>query len=130
MFLSAVISLQCFTQHAFQASVRKNVMHKLLELYRDYCDKCSKGTATVNTDYEQIPAKLIVLCFDNDIESFRFVLFSPFVHSILPTIVNSGFFIMADHRIWSLYLPKSSFHQLFLQKREQPIGLCSFLISN
>ncbi|ONM36101.1 ARM repeat superfamily protein [Zea mays] len=58
-------------KHAFQASVRKNVMHKLLELYRDYCEKCSKGTATVNTHYEQIPAKLIVLCFDNDIESFR-----------------------------------------------------------
>ncbi|PWZ31032.1 Sister chromatid cohesion protein PDS5 B-B [Zea mays] len=54
-----------------KASVRKNVMHKLLELYRDYCEKCSKGTATVNTHYEQIPAKLIVLCFDNDIESFR-----------------------------------------------------------
>lgn len=53
-----------------KASVRKNVMHKLLELYRDYCEKCSKGTATVNTHYEQIPAKLIVLCFDNDIESF------------------------------------------------------------
>lgn len=64
-------------KHAFQASVRKNVMHKLLELYRDYCEKCSKGTATVNTHYEQIPAKLIVLCFDNDIESFRFVLFLP-----------------------------------------------------
>uniref|UniRef100_K3XDX2 Sister chromatid cohesion protein n=1 Tax=Setaria italica TaxID=4555 RepID=K3XDX2_SETIT len=54
-----------------EASVRKNVMHKLLELYRDYCDKCSNGTATVNTHYEQIPAKLIVLCFDNDVESFR-----------------------------------------------------------
>jgi len=54
-----------------KASVRKNVMHKLLELYRDYCEKCSKGIGTVNTHYEQIPSKLIVLCFDNDIESFR-----------------------------------------------------------
>ncbi|PAN27371.1 hypothetical protein PAHAL_5G076300 [Panicum hallii] len=53
-----------------KASVRKNVMHKLLELYRDYCGKCSKGTAAVNPHYEQIPAKLIV-CFHNDIESFR-----------------------------------------------------------
>ncbi|CAO1944277.1 unnamed protein product [Urochloa humidicola] len=54
-----------------KASVRKNVMHKLLELYRDYCEKCSKGTAAINTHYEQIPAKLLVLCFDNDMESFR-----------------------------------------------------------
>ncbi|TVT97395.1 hypothetical protein EJB05_57362, partial [Eragrostis curvula] len=38
---------------------------------KDYCEKCSKGTATINTHYEQIPAKLIVLCFDKDIESFR-----------------------------------------------------------
>ncbi|KAM3352874.1 hypothetical protein ACQJBY_024208 [Aegilops geniculata] len=52
-------------------SVRKNVMHKLLDLYRDYCEKCSKGTAAINTHYEQIPAKLIVLCFDKDCESFR-----------------------------------------------------------
>lgn len=54
-----------------KASVRKSVMHKLLELYRDYCEKCSKGTVTLNTHYEQIPAKLVVLCFDSDIESFR-----------------------------------------------------------
>ncbi|KAL6840252.1 hypothetical protein ACP4OV_030062 [Aristida adscensionis] len=54
-----------------KVSVRKNAMHKLLELYRDYCDKCSKGTATLNSHYEQIPAKLIVLCFDKDTESFR-----------------------------------------------------------
>ncbi|CAO1942424.1 unnamed protein product [Urochloa humidicola] len=54
-----------------KASVRKNVMHKLLELYRDYCEKCSKGTTAINTHYEQIPAKLLVLCFDNDMESFR-----------------------------------------------------------
>lgn len=54
-----------------KVSVRKNVMHKLLELYRDYCEKCSRRTATVNAHYEQIPAKLIVLCFDKDSESFR-----------------------------------------------------------
>lgn len=117
-------------KHTLQASVRKNVMHKLLELYRDYCDKCSNGTATVNTHYEQIPAKLIVLCFDNDVESFRFVLFSPFVHRSLSTVLNSGFFIMAGHRIWNSYFLKNSFHHHFLQKKEQHIGLSSFLISN
>ncbi|KAL6614101.1 hypothetical protein ACP70R_036371 [Stipagrostis hirtigluma subsp. patula] len=54
-----------------KVSVRKNAMHKLLELYRDYCEKCSKGTARVNSHYEKIPAKVIVLCFDKDSESFR-----------------------------------------------------------
>ncbi|XP_040378681.1 sister chromatid cohesion protein PDS5 homolog A isoform X2 [Oryza brachyantha] len=54
-----------------KVSVRKNVMLKLLDLYRDYCKKCSKGTATVNTHYEQIPAKLIILCFNKDSEIFR-----------------------------------------------------------
>lgn len=117
-------------KHTLQASVRKNVMHKLLELYRDYCEKCSKGTATVNTHYEQIPAKLIVLCFDNNIESFRFVLFSSFVHRNLPTDLNSGFFIMTGHRVWNSYLLKNSSHPHFLQKKEQPIGFSSSLISN
>uniref|UniRef100_A0A0D9V8B2 Tudor domain-containing protein n=1 Tax=Leersia perrieri TaxID=77586 RepID=A0A0D9V8B2_9ORYZ len=54
-----------------KVSVRKNVKLKLLDLYRDYCNKCSKGTATVNTHYEQIPAKLIILCFEKDSGIFR-----------------------------------------------------------
>ncbi|KAG8054616.1 hypothetical protein GUJ93_ZPchr0001g29862 [Zizania palustris] len=54
-----------------KVSVRKNVMLKLLDLYRDYCKKCSKGIATVNTHYEQIPAKVLILCFDKDSETFR-----------------------------------------------------------
>uniref|UniRef100_A0ACD5VVH9 Uncharacterized protein n=1 Tax=Avena sativa TaxID=4498 RepID=A0ACD5VVH9_AVESA len=54
-----------------KVSVRKNVMHKLLDLYRDYCEQCSKGTATINTHYEQIPAKLIVICFDKNCGSLR-----------------------------------------------------------
>jgi len=70
LFPHEVILLAAERLRDKKASVRKNVMHKLLELYRDYCEKCSKGTATVNTHYEQIPAKLIV-CFHNDIESFR-----------------------------------------------------------
>lgn len=51
-------------------SVRKNVMHKFLDLYRDYCEKCSKGIATITPHYEQIPAKLL-LCLDKDCGSFR-----------------------------------------------------------
>ena len=107
-------------------------MHKLLDMYRDYCDKCSKGTATINTHYEQIPAKLIVLCFDKDCGSFRFVrlfLFS-FVYLIMHMVLSSDFFIPTGHRIWGLYLLKKSFHRRFLQKKEQGIGLNFFLISN
>ncbi|KAM3352871.1 hypothetical protein ACQJBY_024208 [Aegilops geniculata] len=70
-------------------SVRKNVMHKLLDLYRDYCEKCSKGTAAINTHYEQIPAKLIVLCFDKDCESFRFVHLSlSLSYSVMPIVLS------------------------------------------
>ncbi|EEC71871.1 hypothetical protein OsI_04583 [Oryza sativa Indica Group] len=54
-----------------KVSVRKHVMLKLLDLYRDYCKKCSKGIATVNFHYEQIPAQLLTLCFDKDSEIFR-----------------------------------------------------------
>ncbi|XP_020105522.1 sister chromatid cohesion protein PDS5 homolog A isoform X1 [Ananas comosus] len=54
-----------------KVSVRKTTLQKLLELYRDYCSKCSKGIAIINEHYEQIPCKILALCFDKDCESFR-----------------------------------------------------------
>ncbi|XP_073000395.1 sister chromatid cohesion protein PDS5 homolog B isoform X2 [Typha latifolia] len=54
-----------------KVSVRKNVMQNLLELYRDYCDQCAKGIITINDHYEQIPCKILILCFDKDCEAFR-----------------------------------------------------------
>ncbi|XP_008785877.2 sister chromatid cohesion protein PDS5 homolog A [Phoenix dactylifera] len=54
-----------------KVSVRKSVMQKLLELYRAYCIKCSKGHLMLNDKYEQIPCKILLLCFDKDCKEFR-----------------------------------------------------------
>ncbi|XP_010912048.2 sister chromatid cohesion protein PDS5 homolog B isoform X2 [Elaeis guineensis] len=54
-----------------KVSVRKNVMQKLLELYRAYCTKCTKGHLMLNDNYEQIPCKILLLCFDRDCKEFR-----------------------------------------------------------
>ncbi|KAJ0969546.1 hypothetical protein J5N97_022423 [Dioscorea zingiberensis] len=54
-----------------KASVRKVTMQKLLELYRAYCDKCSKGVVMFHDHYEQIPSRILILCFDKDCKEFR-----------------------------------------------------------
>ncbi|TYK31652.1 sister chromatid cohesion protein PDS5-like protein A isoform X1 [Cucumis melo var. makuwa] len=52
-------------------SVRKKALQKLLEAYRDYCDLCSKGQSTMNDAFEQIPCKVLMLCYDKDCKEFR-----------------------------------------------------------
>ncbi|KAF3331980.1 sister chromatid cohesion protein PDS5 A [Carex littledalei] len=52
-------------------SVRKNVLHSLLDLYRFYCDECSKGIILISSCYEQIPCNVLLLCFDKDTDAFR-----------------------------------------------------------
>ncbi|KAK6939869.1 hypothetical protein RJ641_029400 [Dillenia turbinata] len=52
-------------------SVRKKGMQKLLEVYRHYCMKCSEGFMTLNDQFEQIPCKILMLCYDKDCKDFR-----------------------------------------------------------
>ncbi|XP_030933150.1 sister chromatid cohesion protein PDS5 homolog A isoform X6 [Quercus lobata] len=51
--------------------VRKKAFHKLIEVYRDYCNKCSEGHMTISDHFEQIPCKILMLCFDKDCKEFR-----------------------------------------------------------
>ncbi|XP_043700993.1 sister chromatid cohesion protein PDS5 homolog A isoform X2 [Telopea speciosissima] len=51
--------------------VRKAAMQKLLELYRSYCIKCSEGIITRNDHIEQIPCRILMLCYDKDCKDFR-----------------------------------------------------------
>lgn len=52
-------------------SVRKIALKKLLEVYRDYCTKCSDGLMTLNDHLEQIPCRILMLCYDKDCKEFR-----------------------------------------------------------
>ncbi|KAJ4700670.1 sister chromatid cohesion protein PDS5-like A isoform X1 [Melia azedarach] len=52
-------------------SVRKKALQKLLEVYRDYCKKCSESEMTICDHFEQIPCKILLLCYDKDCKEFR-----------------------------------------------------------
>ncbi|XP_077248838.1 ARM repeat superfamily protein isoform X2 [Tasmannia lanceolata] len=54
-----------------KVSVRKFSMQKLLELYRAYANKCSEGLLTLNDHFEQIPCRILALCYDKDCLEFR-----------------------------------------------------------
>ncbi|KAF3445662.1 hypothetical protein FNV43_RR10838 [Rhamnella rubrinervis] len=52
-------------------SVRKRALQKLLEVYCDYCNKCSEGHMGISDHLEQIPCKILMLCYDKDCKEFR-----------------------------------------------------------
>lgn len=54
-----------------KVTVRKNTVQKLLDLYRDYCTQCSEGLITLCDHFEQIPCRILMLCYDKDCKDFR-----------------------------------------------------------
>ncbi|KAF5450729.1 hypothetical protein F2P56_031056 [Juglans regia] len=52
-------------------SVRKKALHKLMEVYQDYCKKCSEGHMAISDHFEQILCKVLMLCYDKDCKEFR-----------------------------------------------------------
>ncbi|OMO93987.1 Armadillo-like helical [Corchorus capsularis] len=51
--------------------VRKKALQKLMEVYREYCNQCAEGRITMRDDFEQIPCKVLMLCYDKDCKAFR-----------------------------------------------------------
>ncbi|XP_043809611.1 sister chromatid cohesion protein PDS5 homolog A isoform X1 [Manihot esculenta] len=54
-----------------KVSVRKKALQKLTEVYQDYCNKCSEGYLNIGNHFEQIPCKILMLCYDKDCKDFR-----------------------------------------------------------
>ncbi|XP_065880511.1 sister chromatid cohesion protein PDS5 homolog B [Euphorbia lathyris] len=52
-------------------SVRKKAFQKLIEVYQEYCNKCSEGYLTMDDHFERIPCKILMLCYDKDCKEFR-----------------------------------------------------------
>ncbi|GAB2260584.1 hypothetical protein Droror1_Dr00011439 [Drosera rotundifolia] len=52
------------------ASVRKESLNKLLEVYRHYCSMCSEGKVKLDANYQQIPLKILMLCYDKNSKEF------------------------------------------------------------
>ncbi|KAJ4838517.1 hypothetical protein Tsubulata_006097 [Turnera subulata] len=54
-----------------QMSVRKTALQKLMDLYRDYCNRCSEGQITTSDHFEQIPCGMLMLCFEKDCKELK-----------------------------------------------------------
>ncbi|XP_027940300.1 sister chromatid cohesion protein PDS5 homolog A isoform X2 [Vigna unguiculata] len=53
-------------------TVRKSALQKLVRVYRDYCKKCYEGSMKISNHFEEIPCKIMLLCYDKDCKEFRF----------------------------------------------------------
>lgn len=73
---------------SMQISVRKKALQKVMEVYRDYCTKCEKGHITMCDHFEQIPCKVLMLCYDKDCKEFRFV----YLHLIASKKAKTGLY--------------------------------------
>ncbi|KAM5564215.1 sister chromatid cohesion protein PDS5 [Rosa sericea] len=51
--------------------IRKMALQKLMEVYRYYCNKCSEGYIAISDHFEQIPCKILMLCYDKECKEFR-----------------------------------------------------------
>ncbi|XP_024962740.1 sister chromatid cohesion protein PDS5 homolog A isoform X3 [Cynara cardunculus var. scolymus] len=51
-----------------KVSVRKKALKMLLDVYHDYCIKCSEGISKLSIDFEQIPCGILMLCYHKDTE--------------------------------------------------------------
>lgn len=53
-----------------KVSVRRRALQKLLEVYHDYCTKCSEGIMSLSDNFEEIPCGMLMLCYDKDCKEF------------------------------------------------------------
>ncbi|KAJ7965575.1 sister chromatid cohesion protein PDS5-like A isoform X1 [Quillaja saponaria] len=113
-----------------KVSVRKVALRKLIEVYQDYCNKCSESNMTISDLFEQIPCKILMLCYDGDCNEFRaqnleFVLGD----YLFPTDLS----VMERTRHWihlfSLFSPhhKRALDCILTQKRRLQNGMRNYL---
>ncbi|KAG8378272.1 hypothetical protein BUALT_Bualt08G0120300 [Buddleja alternifolia] len=51
--------------------VRSKALKKLVELYQEYCTRCAAGIALLNEHIEEIPCRILMLCYETDCQEFR-----------------------------------------------------------
>lgn len=104
-----------------------------MEVYQDYCNKCSEGYLNIGNHFEQIPCKILMLCYDKDCKDFR----SAHVHLYNSLNQNQTFIILdanfylcsAGLKTWSTFLLRICFQFICRLRIELGIGSISFLFS-
>ncbi|PIN16167.1 Sister chromatid cohesion complex Cohesin, subunit PDS5 [Handroanthus impetiginosus] len=54
-----------------KVSVRSKALKKLVELYHEYCTRRAAGITLLNEHIEEIPCKILMLCYEKDCQEFR-----------------------------------------------------------
>ncbi|KAG6432617.1 hypothetical protein SASPL_104198 [Salvia splendens] len=54
-----------------KVSVRSKAFEKLVELYQEYCSRLAAHITSFNEKIEEIPCKLLMLCYEKDCQEFR-----------------------------------------------------------
>ncbi|KAG6435942.1 hypothetical protein SASPL_100823 [Salvia splendens] len=54
-----------------KVSVRSKAFEKLVELYQEYCTRLAAHITSFNEKIEEIPCKLLMLCYEKDCQEFR-----------------------------------------------------------
>ncbi|KAF3640005.1 putative sister chromatid cohesion protein PDS5 -like protein A-like isoform X2 [Capsicum annuum] len=54
-----------------KVSVRKKTLKSLLELYQEYCTQRAAAIMDFSDHFEQIPCKILMLCYDRDCKEFK-----------------------------------------------------------
>ncbi|KAL3845532.1 hypothetical protein ACJIZ3_002935 [Penstemon smallii] len=68
---SDLISLAAERLRDKKVSVRNKALKKLVELYQEYCTTCAAGIALFNEHIEEIPCKILMLCYEKNCQEFR-----------------------------------------------------------
>ncbi|KAJ8762889.1 hypothetical protein K2173_023018 [Erythroxylum novogranatense] len=111
-------------------SVRKKTLKKLIELYQDYCRRCFGGHMSINDHLEQIPCKVLMLCFDKDSKEFR----SQNLESILAEDLFPVFLPVEERtrhwiHLFSLFTPmhRKALNSILSQKQRFQMNMRTYL---
>ncbi|WCJ44636.1 hypothetical protein M5689_025294 [Euphorbia peplus] len=111
-------------------SVRKKAFQKLIEVYQEYCKKCSKGDLTMDDHFEQIPCKILMLCYDKDCKDFRSQNMELILaESLFPVCLSAENRTMHWIHFSSLFTPLhvKALNSILSQKRRLQLEMQSYL---
>ncbi|XP_020554556.1 sister chromatid cohesion protein PDS5 homolog A [Sesamum indicum] len=112
-----------------KVSVRREALKKLVELYQEYCMRCAAGITLLNEHIEEIPCKILMLCYEKNCPEFR----PQSMELVLADLFPSSLSIEERTQHWifmfSLFKPShlKALKTILSQKRRLRDGLIIYL---
>ncbi|KAK4429654.1 Sister chromatid cohesion protein pds5 [Sesamum alatum] len=112
-----------------KVSVRREALKKLVELYQEYCMRYAAGITLLNEHIEEIPCKILMLCYEKNCLEFR----PQSMELVLADLFPSSLSIDERTQRWifmfSLFKPPhlKALKTILSQKRRLRDGLINYL---